>query len=358
MDDSRRRFLQSSLAASLALGAGRLLTACGDDDDGGTETGSGNGSNTTERELRELKALMPFPLFLSFIADVAAVSGGFLPEEGINLDLQFAQSAPQALQQLAAGNVTVIRNAPIAVVRSVSQENAPFRAIAMVNQNIIYILVTTPDSEVAGIDDLQGRTVGLATLGGNAEDTLDGVLRAQQIDLDSVERQAVGNEATAYALVEEGRVDAIFSTREAAASMEAAGLGPKLIEIEDANPLLGTAVVTTQENIENDRDLLVPYLSGLHAAMRAVIDDQQLDELIPKIREEWELPQLDDPESAKPVIEAITGMWLAAGEENLLLNVPERWEEGVEGFKQARIASPDSQPTDFYTNDLVDEALA
>ncbi len=358
MDDSRRRFLQSSLAASLALGAGRLLTACGDDDDGGTESGSGNGANTTERELRELKALMPFPLFLAFIADVASVSGGFMPEEGIKLDLQFAQSAPQALQQLAAGNVTVIRNAPIAVVRSVAQEDAPFRAIAMVNQNVLYILVTTPDSEVAGIDDLPGRTVGLATLGGNAEDTLDLVLRDAGLDPASVERQAVGNEATAYALVEEGRVDAIFATREAAAAMEAAGLGPNIIEIEDANPLLGTAVVTTQENIENDRDLLVPYLRGLHAAMRAVIDDQQLDELIPKIREDWELPQLDDPESAKPVLEAITGMWLAAGEENLLLNVPERWEEGVEGFKGLRIANADSQPTDFYTNELVDEALA
>lgn len=358
MHDSRRRFLQSSLAATFALGVGPLLTACGDDDDPtDAESGSG-GAGSTERELRELKAMMPFPLFLSFIADVAGITGGFFGAEGIDLDLQFAQGAPQALQQLAAGNVTVIRNAPLAVVKAVSQEDAPFRSIAVVNQPILYVLVSTPDAPLEDLAALEGKSVGLATLGGNAEDTLDLVLRAEGIESSAVERQAVGNEATAYALVEEGRVDAIFSTREAAASMEAAGLGPNIAEVEGANPLLGTSVVTTVDAIESERDLLVGYLAGLHASMQAINDEARLDELIPKIRADWELPQLDDPEKAKPVLEAIIEMWLAAGEENLLRNVPERWEEGVESFKELRIAAADAEPTDFYTNDLLEEALA
>jgi ABC-type nitrate/sulfonate/bicarbonate transport system substrate-binding protein len=357
----RRDFLKVTFGSVLAVGASGFLAACGGDDDddaSASDTTSGSTSTTAPKELMKLSVMMPFAPGFNFIADTAAQAGGFFTDNGLDVDLQFAQSAPLALQQLAAGAVSVIRNAPIAVVRSVSQEGAPFVAIGMPNQEVLYRLVSTPDEPVDDLQSLEGKTVGMATLGGNAEDTFVLVLRGAGINPDTVTRVAVGNDAAALAFVEDGRVDALWATLESTATMQALGQDPHLADLDDLNPLLGTAIVTTTQKLEEERDAIVAYLRSVDQSMRAVMDEEQLDELLPKVVAEFDIPGEDDPEAAKPVIEAITTLWTAAGEENLLRNVPERWEEGVAEFEELKIAKAGSDPTSFYTNDLLDEATA
>jgi len=359
--NTRREFLVQSLAASVALGGGGFLTACG----GSSSTGS-DGAQADDgskpggkQELSKLTAMMPFPLYLAFFADCAAKSAGYMEANGIDLDLKFARSAPQAIQQLAAGNVDVIRNAPIGLVKAVSKESAPFVSIATVNQRIIYNLLSAKAAPLRELSELSGKTIGLATLGGNAENTFDFVLKAAKVDPKSVKRQAVGNEAASFALIEAGRVDGVFATHEATASIMESEPDAYLDDLGDkTNPLLGTSLVTSRETVETRHDDLVGYLRGLKKALDVILDGgDELQALIPKVRKDWDLPQLDDPEKATPVIQGVGKMWLAAGRENLLRNVPERWEEGVQGFIDQKIAKPDATATDFYTNDLIDEAL-
>ena len=213
---SRRQFVKSSLIASMLVGSGGFLAACGDDDDAVAQSGdgtlsTGDSTTSTTEALRKLSVMMPFPIALNFIADMAGKAGGIMADHGVDLDLQFARSAPQASQQLAAGSVSVIRNAPIGVVKAVG-EGAPFVSVGMAVQQLLYVLVSTPDKPLDSFQDLPGKTVGLPTLGSNAEDTFNLVAKISGIDPSTVTLQAVGNESTSYALVEEGRVDAIFAT--------------------------------------------------------------------------------------------------------------------------------------------------
>lgn len=355
MSLSRRQFLRTASAASLALGAAGWLAACGGDDDS-DDADDDRAATTTPIDVQKLSAMMPFTLYLAFISDVAGKTGGYFQKAGIDLDLQFARSAPQALQQLAAGNVAVIRNAPLGPVKANANEGGDFVTIAMANQTILYVLVSSADEPYGTLQSLVGKTVGMATLAGNAEDTLNLVLRAKGIDPESVKRVAVGNEAASLEFIEQGRVDVVFATREAAASMVAKGLKPNVAEVPDANPLLGTGIVTTRHNLTTKRDLLVRYLRGLEDAMVAVRDQTRIDALLTEVRKEWDLPQLDQPAEAKPVIKAITDVWVAAGEKNLLRNVPERWASGIAEFERLKVISAGSKPTSFYTNELIDEA--
>ena len=138
--------------------------------------------------------------------------------------------------------------------------------------------------------------------------------------------------------------------------MKAKGQKPHIAELEGVNPLLGTAIVTTQQKITDKRDALVAYLRSVDQSMRAVMDPDQVDALIPKVADQFDVPGMDDPTTAKPVIAAIASLWTAAGKDNLLRNVPERWQEGVTQFEKLKIAKAGSVPTSFYTNDLLDEA--
>jgi NitT/TauT family transport system substrate-binding protein len=354
----RRSFVRGSLAAALAGGVGiPLLAACGSDDSPATGSSATTGGSGAPVTPVKMTAMMPFPLYLAYIAPVTAVSAGYMEANGVDLDLQFARSAPQAVQQLAAGNVAVVQAAPMQVIQGNLEQDAGLIIIGMTNQQMLYTLVSSSADPVDGLDELVGKTVGMATLAGNAEQTFDLALREAGIDPTEVGRQAVGNEASALALVEEGVVDAIFATREAAATMEAAGLDVTITDI-DANPLLGTAIVTRKVLIDEMRPQFVGYLAAMKEAMGVIADPDTFTPLVPEIRKQWDLPQLDDLDTALPVIEAITGNWYAAGDDNLLVNVPERWEDGIEQFEKLGIVPEGTDPTQFYTNDLLEEALS
>jgi len=198
----------------------------------------------------------------------------------------------------------------------------------------------------------------MPTLAGNAEFTLDLLLRAEGIDTATVAREAVGDQGSAYALVQEGRVDALFVSRSTVAGIKALGESPHVELLEDVNPLLGTCLVTTQEFIDERRAAIVGYLRALHAAMLAINDEASLEELIPAVRADWDLPQLDDPEAAKPVIASVATRWFEDGEENLLRNIPDRWEAGVAQLIELGFLPEGSEAESFYTNDLLDEALS
>lgn len=361
MTSSRRDFLRASMAATAAFGAAGLLAACGDDDPDPVDATGGDEdpttSTTTAPESEALTVMMPFPLSIPFIADVVADSGGFMDEVGIDLDLQFARSAPQALQQLVAGNVTVIRNGPVEMIQAVVNEDAPFISIGTVNQRTNYTLTSAPDAQLA-LGDLSGRSVGMPTLGGNAEFALDLMLRAEGIDPTTVGRQAVGNEASAYAVLQAGSVDALLVSRSTAAAIRALGEEPHVDMLSDVNPLLGTNLVTTPQLMDEQRDVIVAYLKGLHEAMLAINDEERLADLIAMVSaDDWDLPQLDDVETAKKVIAAVATQWFEEGEENLLLNIPERWDRGVAELVELDFLPDGTEATDFYTNDLLEEAL-
>ncbi|MDQ3293169.1 MAG: ABC transporter substrate-binding protein, partial [Actinomycetota bacterium] len=307
---------------------------------------------------QRLTVMMPFPLSINFIADVAGKSGGFMEAEGVDLDLQFAPGAPQALQQLAAGNVTVIRNGPVEMLLADVNEGAPFVSIGMVNQRTNYTLTSAPE-EAFALADLGGLTVGLPTLGGNAEFVLDLLLRAEGVDPTTVQRQAVGNEASGYAVLQEGLVNALLVSRSTVAGIRALGEEPHVDMLSDVNPLLGTNLVTTRQFLDEQHDLIVSYLAALHATMLAINDEAQRTDLITVVRDDdWDLPQLDDPERASSIIAATAGQWFEEGEENLLRNIPERWDRGVAQLVELGVVPEGTAAADYYTNDLLDEALA
>ena len=361
---SRRDFLRLSIGSTLLLST---ALACGDDDDPEASAGSSSTTATTLAsttsttavpEPQALTALMAFPLFLTFIVDVTSVAGGFQEQNGVDLKLEFAQSAPQALQQLAAGNVPVANNAPLAIVQANSQQGGDFVSIATTNQQSVYRLVSTEEKNIASLADLVGATVGFPSLAGNAEQTFDLLLKAHDLDPASVNRVAVGNDAAALAFAEDGRVDVIFGTNEAATGMRVAGFDAVIAEIPGANPLLGFGLMARRATIDSHHDVLVDYLRAMHQSVTALLDPTRRTELLPKVRSQFELAQLDDPAKANPVIDALLTGWTAAGEENIMRNVPERWEEGVAGFEKLGVAAAGSDPTSFYTNDLIDEATS
>lgn len=358
--ENRRQFLTRALGTAVALsGAGALLAACGDGDDTAaqrrsTTTKAGEATTTTAKPVTKVRAMMPFPLTLNFIADMNAKTSGHFADEGLDVDLQFAQSAPQTLQQLVAGNVDLVRNAPLAIIKGVAEQNAPLVSVATVNQSLLYRFVTTAAKPLASIKALSGKTLGLPTLGGNAEDTLNAVLRDAGVDPASVKRVASGNDAASFAFVQDGRVDALFATAEVASTLKAKGQQIAVLDTKDTNPLLGTLYAATRSYADANGETITAYFRALKKSMAELSDAQKVDALLPELAKEWEHPAFSDPTTAKAIIAAQVELWDAAGEDNRLVNVPERWDRGLASFKKLGMVKTDKTADAFYTNDYVE----
>ena len=358
-DLTRRQLLTRAAGAGFLIAAGGAgLSACGGSS-GGAAAAVKPGGSASAKELEKLNAMMPFPLYLAFLADVAAASGGFMTDAGVDMNLQFARSAPQALQALLGGSVDVVRNAVLSTITTAQKQGADLIMIGMPVQDAIYQVVTTKDRPVGSLEELKGTTVGLPSLAGNAEQILDIVLRSKGMDPGSVKRVAVGNEAAAFTFVQQKKVRALWATVEATAGMTLAYPDQvDMLKIDGINPLLGQALVVKRTTFEQRREALTDYLSGLAKAMRAVMDDSKLKELAPAIRKDWELPQLDNLDKALPVVHAVTDRWTTAGADNLLKIVPERWNAGIEGFRKLGLVDASGDLDKLYTNELVDKATA
>jgi NitT/TauT family transport system substrate-binding protein len=347
------RFLLILCAAAL------VVTACGDDEEASTEGDSTGGTAAAGDggEPDELTVMMPVQIGMSFIADMVAVSCGFYEDEGLDVEVTFAQGGPQAMQQLVGGNVDIIRNNPVEMIQAVVNEDAPLISIGMVNQHTNFTLTSSQEDSYA-LEDLAGLRVGVPTLGGNAEQSLGIALRGVGVDPATIELQAVGGDASGIAALEEGLVDALFVSRSTVAQYRAAGADPYTDELSDVNPLLGTNLVTQTSFLDENRDVVVRYVRALHAAKVALIDEEQRRELIPCVADGgWDLPQLEDAEAAFNIIGSTASTWLEEGQENLLRNVPELWQTGMAELAEQGLVPEGTEPADFYTNDVLDEAL-
>ena len=191
----------------------------------------------------------------------------------------------------------MIRNAPLAVVKAVSQEGAPFVAIGMPNQEMLYRLVSTEDKPV---DDLAS-TRRQDGRHGDTRRQRRGHLRARAEGRRAstrtpVTRVAVGNDAAALAFVEDGRVDALFATLESTATMKDERSEPAhrrarrrqpparhrdRHDAAEGRPKSGTRSSRTCGSVDQ--------------SMRAVMDPEQLDALIPKVADQFDVPGWTTP---------------------------------------------------------------
>jgi NitT/TauT family transport system substrate-binding protein len=360
-DASRRRFLLGAAGtAALALTGGGLLAACGDDDDedGSTAAGTeGRSSRATRPERAEVTSMMPFAASLGYVLDLAAKSRGHFDDEQLDVDIQFARSSGQALQAVLTGQAHLTRAGVLEIVPAVLDQGAALTAIAMANQRMIYALLSAPDDPIRALEDVRDRTVGLPSLGGNAETTLRLVLQEADIDPASVELVPAGFDAAAFGLIEQGRIDAMFTNADIRATLEAQGADIVAADLEDVNPLLGLVVTTTDEYREGNADVLVRYLRALDRARAELQDEAAVDDVITALKGDWDIPALDDPELAERIIAIQADLWFAGGEDTFIRPIPERWEEGFAGFERIGAVPRGTDPTRFYTTEYLDEAL-
>ncbi|UFM67013.1 ABC transporter substrate-binding protein (plasmid) [Paracoccus sp. MA] len=300
--------------------------------------------------------ITPFSFSLAFAPVLYAEAAGYYAENGLDVAIEAAQGAAMAAQMVIAGQMDAGRTGGTNYLVSRVNNDAPLISIATIAQISPFFLISSTQEPVQAVADLKGRTVGLASLGGSMEGTLDLLLIDNGIDPKEVRKVKVADNAASFALIEAGRAGAFVGNTSSMILASAARSDVHAIPMDDGMP--GQVYVASPAEIEAAPEKFIAFLKATHRSAREIAAAEDLGPVLEKLVGKFTISGASDAELAKRDLETNARNWMARGPENLLRNVPEIWAHAVETLHRADMLDAAPDPTTLYTNALLERAVA
>ena len=159
-----------------------------------------------------MRYVTPFNFSLSYSAVFYAKAGGYFDTEGLDVDIQNGSGAATAAQLVIATQADVARTGGANYITARVDAGAPLVSIGTIAQVSPFFLVSPADAPLKIAADLRGKTIGVASLGGSMEGTLNLMLRASGVAAADVERVKVADVPASYGLIEGRRISGFLAS--------------------------------------------------------------------------------------------------------------------------------------------------
>lgn len=345
----------SLVAASLAVGA-LALTGCG----GGAaeESGSTPGAGG---DLGSMTVVTFLPLeSFSFGPEMFAYSGGYFEKHGLDVTLQPVQGTSAAIQSLLGGATTLTRASTVDVFPPMV-DGQPIRAVGTMAYKSNLRMISVEDDPITTPADMEGKVIGMGSIGGTSEKLLNLTLDDAGIAEDTVTRQAVPVTAATLEVVRQGQLDGYIVSLDT--SLAIGQQNPDAV-VDDAG--LGDAPdiqtwITTESNLKDEKKVaqIEAFMAAIREAVQDMIDDAPNDfaNVLKTLRDsgDWNFPALADDKIAAAALEVYTTQtWVDAdGGVPLLENDLDAWQATYDTYVKAGMLEGGQNPGDWITNDYV-----
>jgi NitT/TauT family transport system substrate-binding protein len=311
---------------------------------------------TQGRSLKKVVYVPPFTGLISFAPDYVAKAAGFFEREGLDVTIEGTKGAMQSLQQILAGQALISRAGSPEIMKAILNQNAPLVAVGTICQGSPLCVMSMKSAPVLTPGDMKGKVIGLPSKGGTAENVLDIMLLQHNVDPATVRREVIGESPGSFGLIEAGRIHAFIAGTSTRAGLEVLKAPMEWFNVDKFAPLPGQVYSVTQDTLRTEGDTIVRFLRAIKQAVDFMVADQSKDKTLDLLGQ-FSLPALKNRELARADVKANVELWLDAGPDQVLRNVPERWQKGRDLLAKSGAIKPGSA-TGLYTNELVNKALA
>lgn len=338
---SRRGVLRLAAGLGLAVPTASLLGACAGD--GGSD-GKGGHALTYQTALGYNVGNCP---------EMIAKEAGYLADLGLDATVISSTGTPQAMSGLLARSTQYSRFLSISALITVANEGAPFVAFGTPVQRSAFEMQSMAEEPVTDIRQLEGKAVGVVSAGGTTDQMIDLMAAQAGIEPKSIQRKVTGLGTAAYEFAAKGDVVAWVGSAAERETLDAAGKKVEAWNFDDVMPVPADSYITTTEELEKNRDVVVKVLAAFHKGLQFACDesnDAQTIEWIRKYNREV------TPELAQQQLDLVRPLYLAAGEENLMTMRTEGWQTMQDNLLAADLIT---KPVDLSTvvrADLLAEA--
>lgn len=184
---------------------------------------------------------------------------GFYKEENVEFDVVVLQGSGVIIPQLMNGTIFTAFSVlePLIISRQPGKPNFDFRFAYNIVRSSIWELAVLDDSKIKSVNDLAGKTIGVGALTWGNVALTKAVLKASNVNPDSVQFIAVGAGVPAYDALRRGQIDVLnlYDTMHIAMELQ----GTKVRRLEYPKEFRGLAshgLAVTNKNIAEKRGLI------------------------------------------------------------------------------------------------------
>lgn len=338
-----------------------LLAACGDGDgDGGEEDGSSEAEDETPEQLTEVQLgiglARPGPATSYYTSLPSEL--GYWEEEGLDVEVLPFAGGGEMMQALDAGQIDIGASASTTLFTGVAS-GADMVAFFSHGTSNMWQPHVPEDSDIQTVLDLEGRSVGVASLASAGVLMVRALVEIEGGDPDSVEFLAVGVGPEAIEFLESGEVDALGLWDGPHTRIQALGQPLRPISTDFFDDLGFQQAITVRESeFEDRREQLIGIARGIAKGMIFAFENPEA-----AVRAHWEAFPDTKPDGVSD--EEAMEQALLELEPRLERSEPVdgRWGyapmEQIENFQEILIAGGDLEeelPLDeVWTDELLDE---
>ena len=221
---------------------------------------------------QEMTYLFPAPSFLpAFIPFHVARKRGYFEANNLAVTTETAHGGIEVGKQVGAGNADFgngLGDTPI-IVRP---NGIPVRAVALLGQHSIFQIAARKAANVKTLADLRGKKIGVTAYQEAGFYALLAVLRANGLNRNDVEIQAVGPAGITQLMVAQS-LDAIMAVIEWADAIETSGVALDYFRIDRFFPAMPQAILASDTTIKEKPALVSAFVKTQLQAVRDCIDD-------------------------------------------------------------------------------------
>jgi len=349
---SRRRFRIA--ATALVAAASIALAGC-------ASTPTDPEGEEAPADLTDIVVVSFLPLqSFTFTPEMYAYSSGIFEEHGLDVQLQPVQGTAAAIQTLLGGATPITRVSTVDVMTAM-EAGQPILAVGTMAYRSNLRVISTEDNAIESAADMEGKTIGLGSIGGTSERMLNFALDDAGVPLESVTRQAVPVTAATYELVKQGQLDGYVVSLDTSIGIvnqndDAVSSSAGLVDAPERQ-----VWITTQRNLEDENrvDEIERFLAAIKEATQEIIDDSANDfsNVLATLRDsgDWEFAALEDDAIA---IEALTTYttetWIdSTGAVGLLENDEDYWTTIYDAYVAGGLLKGGADPSAWITSDLL-----
>lgn len=228
--------LKKILSIALASVIGLTLVGCGETESINTEDSESVNEISEEDGEEDIEPIAEDVLSIGIMGDISTLpiivadEYGYFEEEGLDVDIQIFKAAKDRDAALQAYELDGVISDEVAIA---IYQNADIDMKITGYTEGAFILVSSPNSGITTIEELEGKTVGISE--NTAIDyTLDYMLEESGLPLDYVERVAVPAMPTRLEMLKVDELDAAIMPNPFAYNAISAG-GTELMVVDESN---------------------------------------------------------------------------------------------------------------------------
>ena len=282
---------------------------------------------------------------------LAGVEKGWFNSAGLDVDIRVGTGTAQSVIQVASSNSFFGQAASSTSCPAIANQGADLITVGQVAYTGFFELATPKNKPIRSAADLQGKTIGVMSLGGTTDVLLDAMSMRSGLNPKNVKKVVTGSSASGAAFLQRGEVDAFFVFPDSKYALQKMGVDFAYVAADKYAPMPGDAILVSRKNASDPQyhDAIVKFLRVCRQGLDYMQDDRNFKDLV-SIVAKFNPVEGGDIEKGQAVLSMLRTYYQPTGGVPRLVCDEAAWAEGVRLMEQIELIQKHGLPLSRYVD--------